>query len=188
MEQHENRSGLDRREQTEPVPVEHRRNIERRGIVRDADQVIAFMKKIPTFTGFTDEQYRKILNICSRRDLLRENYLCHEGDDADELFVLLKGKLKIIVHGSTLITFMDPMGLIGEIGVFTGGKRTASVLAFTESTVICMHKDELLSLMESDAALSTRFLLNVVKDLAGKLQEDNRIIEELRNRKSTMVL
>jgi hypothetical protein len=51
-----------------------------------------------------------------------------------------------------------------------------------------MHKDELLPLMESDAALSTRFLLNVVKDLAGKLQEDNRIIEELRNRKSTMVL
>lgn len=157
-------------------------------MIQDADQIIAFMKKIPTFNGFSDDQYRKILTICSRRDLPRESYLCHEGEAADELFVLLRGKLKILVHGSTLITFMDPMGLIGEIGVFTGGKRTASVLAFTDSTVIRMHKDELLQLMESDAVLSTRFLLNVINDLSGKLQEDNRIIEELRNKKSTMVL
>ncbi|MHB9029416.1 MAG: cyclic nucleotide-binding domain-containing protein [Candidatus Latescibacterota bacterium] len=188
MEQQVNRSGLDRREQEAEIPADHRQIPDRRANVRDGDQIIEFMKRIPTFNGFSDEQYRKILAICSRRDLPRESYLCREGEAADELFVLLKGKLKIMVHGSTLVTFMDPMGLIGEIGVFAGGKRSASVLAFTDSTVIRMHKEELRRLMESDPALSTQLLLNVISDLAGKLQEDNRIVEELRNRKSTMIL
>ncbi len=42
--------------------------------------------------------------------------------------------------------------------------------------------------MKANAALSQRLLLNVIHDLSSKLQEDNRIIEELRNRKTTMVL
>ena len=114
--------------------------------------------------------------------------MCYEGEESNELFIMLKGRLKITLKGSTLINFIYPMGLVGEIGVFTDVKRSASVLAAEESTVLRIHKTELFALMKSDAALSSRLLLNVVHDLAAKLQEDNRIIEELRTKKCTMIL
>ncbi len=44
----------------------------------------------------------------------------------------MKGKLKVM-KGYTPRDHLSPMGLVGEIGVFTSGKRTADVLAQTES-------------------------------------------------------
>lgn len=187
MEQAINPQEMSRRgAEAENVAEEHR-DEERREIMRDSEQVIVSMKKIPVFAGFSDDQYRKILTICSRRTVPKDNFLCTEGEESVELFVLLRGKLRVTARG-TVLGFIDPVGLIGEIGVFTGAKRSASVVAFTDCTVIRLHKTELLRLMQSDYVLSTRLLLNVISDLSGKLQEDNRIIEELRNKKRTMIL
>ena len=188
MEKEIRRSGVDRRAQESPVPVNHRATDERRVTNRDSDQIIEFMKKIPLFKGFSDDQYLKLLNICSKKTVKKDSFLCNEGDAADELFVLVKGMFKVLIRGSILVNFISPMGLVGEIGVFTNVKRSASVLAHTDSTVLWIHKHELFALMKNDSSLSQRLLLNVIYDLATKLQEENQIIEELRNRKSTMVL
>jgi CRP-like cAMP-binding protein len=182
------RSGLDRREQEVTVPVENRENDDRRVAISDSGRIIEFMKKIPLFKGFSDDQYIKLLNICSKRIVKKDSFLCNENEDADELFVLLKGKFKVLLRGIILVNFISPMELVGEIGVFTNVKRSASVLAHTDSTVLRIHKHELFALMKTDASLSQRLLLNVIHDLAAKLMEENQIIEELRNRKSTMVL
>ncbi len=181
------RSGTDRRAEESPINDDKRELDDRRGAVRDSDKIIEFMKAIPLFKGFSDAQYQAFLNICSLKTIKPDSFLCKENEPADELYVLMKGKLKVM-KGYTLVTILSPMGLVGEIGVFTSGKRTADVLAQTESTVIRIHKNELFGLMKANAALSQRLLLNVIHDLSSKLQEDNRIIEELRNRKTTMVL
>lgn len=188
MELDTQRSGLDRREQENVVPDEHRQFPDRRAVINDADQIIEFMKKIPILSKLTDGQYRQVLRICSRKTIPKESFICSEGEESNELFILLKGRLKIILKGSTIINFLYPMGLVGEIGVFTNVRRSASVLAAEESAVLRIHKTELFSLMKNNPDFSSRLLLNVVYDLAAKLQEDNRVIEELRTKKSTMIL
>ena len=188
MEQKTRRSGLDRRETDNPTTVDNRKYEERRVAVRDAAKIIEFMKKIPLFRGLSDEQYPKLLNICTMRTIKKESFLCNEGEDASELFVLVKGMFKVLLRGSILVNFISPMGLVGEIGVFTNVKRSASVLAHSDCTVLRLHKNELFALMKNDTVMSQQLLLNVIRDLAAKLLEENQIIEELRNRKSTMVL
>ena len=93
-----------------------------------------------------------------------------------------------MLNSTTLLTYITPIGLVGEIGIFTGQKRTASVLTAVDATVIRIHKKELFELFKSDAILSSRILLNVIADLANKLQEDNELIEELRTKKRTRIL
>jgi len=181
------RSGTDRRAEESALQDEKRGQPERRDAVRDSDKIIEFMKVIPLFKGFSDEHYRAFLNICSLKTVKEDSFLCEENESADELYILMKGKLKVM-KGSTLVTILSPMGLVGEIGVFISGKRTADVLAKEDSTVIRIHKNELFSLMKSNSSLSQRLLLNVIHDLSDKLLEDNRIIEELRTRKTAMVL
>lgn len=189
MEDEARRTGNDHRNQEISVSDGKRRvSEERRAVVKDADRIIEFMKKIPLFKGFSTEHFKQILNICSLKIIPKDSYLCHEGDEASELFILAKGRLKVITHGDTLLKFIFPMELVGEIGVFTNVRRSASLLATEDSTVIRIHKTELFRILKNDSMLSNILLLNVIQDLADKLQEDNQIIEELRNKKRTLVL
>jgi CRP/FNR family transcriptional regulator, cyclic AMP receptor protein len=182
------RSGLDRRVKESEKTPDKRASKERRVAIRDAAKIIAFMKTIPLFKGFPDEQYLILLNICTHKLIKKDTFICREGEESEELFVLVEGKLKVLVRESTLVNFIYPMGLVGEIGVFTNHKRSASVLAYTDCVVLRFHKEELFRLIGRDPSLSQRLLLNVINDIAAKLHDDNDIIEELRNKKSTMVL
>ncbi len=182
------REGEIRREHNVKIVPETRKEPERRAVVIDSAKIIESMKKIPLFKGLSDVQYKKILNICSKKMIPKDHYICHKGDDANELYLLTKGQLKIMLQSNMLLTYITPIGLVGEIGVFTGSKRTASVLAHTDSAVIKINKKELFRLFGSDAELSSRIMLNVIADLANKLMEDNNLIEELRNKKRTRIL
>lgn len=113
MEQGTRRSGLDRRQQEIEVATEKRTSNERRIAISDAARIVEFMKNIPLFKGFSDDQYLKFLNICTHKTVKKDNFLCNEGEDADELFVLVKGKFKVLFRGSILVNFISPMGLVG---------------------------------------------------------------------------
>ena len=182
------RSGLERRERHVEVLSDNREEPERRAVVSDSARIIESMKKIPVFKGLTYEQYKKILNICSKQVIPKDHHICRKGDESTDLFLLTKGQLKVMLQANMLLTYITPLGLVGEIGVFTGSKRTASVLAYIDSTVIKINKTELFTLFRNDCELGNRILLNVVADLANKLQEDNDLIEELRNKKRTRIL
>lgn len=188
MENEIRRDGEIRRENKVEVVPDNRKEPERRAVISDSAKIIESMKKIPFFKGLSNVQYKKILNICTKQMIPKDHYICRIGDDSNELYLLTKGQFKIMLQSNMLLTYITPIRLVGEIGVFTGSKRTASVLAYMDSTVIKINKNELFRLFTSDAELSSRMMLNVIADLANKLIEDNDLIEELRNKKRTRIL
>lgn len=188
MENEARRSGMDRREQQQQDVSEKRNDPDQRELIKDPDKIIKLMKKIPIFHGLDDEDYKKIIRICSKKIIKKDEVICKRGDEPDELFILLKGQLRVMLSTSVFLTYITPIGLVGEIGIFTGAQRTATVYASLQSTVIRIHKQEFFELFRYDCPLSTRILLNVISDLAKKLQEDNEIIEDLRTKKQTRIL
>jgi CRP-like cAMP-binding protein len=181
------RSGLDRREKIGAVANDRRQNNERRTSLHDLESTIAIMKKIPLFSGFSDEQYLKVQRICSRRTIQKDNFVYYEGEESNDLFILLKGRLRLTLKG-VMLSMLYPMCMVGEIGVFTEGNRSVSVLVDEEAVVIRFPKEELFNIMRNDLELSNRLLQNVVNDLVEKLKEDNRIIVELRKEKNSMLI
>jgi CRP-like cAMP-binding protein len=151
------------------------------------EHTIEIMKKIPLFKGFSDDQYLKVQRICSRRNIQKDSYIYYEGEDSNDLYILLKGRLRIMLKG-VLLNVLFPICMVGEIGVFTDGNRSASVLADEDSAVIRIPKKDLFTLMESDTILANHLLQNVINDLVGKLQEDNRIIVELRKSQGSIII
>ena len=174
------RSGLDRRKQFNEVIVDNRKGTERRTIKDYYTNIEDFVKDIPIFKGLNSDQTQKILNICSIKTYPKGHFICQEGEESNELFIFINGQLKV-VKGDTFLAYITPFGLVGEIGVFTGKRRSASVVNITESTVIKINKNELFQLLKYDQDLNNCILLNVISDLANKLQGDNELIENLRN-------
>lgn len=188
MEKDTRRSGNDRRTRQEKTSLEKRHGPEQREVVKDYDHNIKIMKKIPIFHGLTDDDYLRILRICQKMIIKKDQIIIRRGEESNELFILLKGKLKVILSSTSFLTFIFPIGIVGEIGFFTGLRRSATVLASTESTLIRIHKHELFDLFNNNSAIGYCILLNAISDIANKLLADNEYIEELRNKKRTRKL
>ncbi len=182
------RSGCDRRRDRIQIGNdEDRRYEDRRALLREPAQIIETMKKIPMFMGLADEHYEKILSICSKKLIPGDQYLCRGGEPSNALYILAKGQLEVMTKNGVFLAYITMFGSVGEMGVFTDTPRSASVVATEDCVVLSVHKAELFRLFESDCALGNRVLLNVVKDLANKIQEDNEIIDELRKRRSSIL-
>jgi len=181
------RSGLERREQFKEIIMDNRKGAERRAVNNCFTNIEDFVKDISIFKGLNSEQIQKILNICSMKTYPKGHFICQEGDKSNELFIFINGQLKV-VKGDAFLAYIAPFGLVGEIGVFTGKRRSASVVNTTESKVIKISKIELFQLLKYDQDLNNCILLNVINDLSNKLQKDNELIENLRNYKLPTML
>jgi CRP-like cAMP-binding protein len=179
MEEENRRSGIDRRQEDIEVDDDQREGDERRIVLSNYEHIVGFMKDIPLFRGFSDSQYKELLNICFQKILPKQCYIYEEGDDSDELYVLTRGNLKVMFHRNIQICTVSPIDIVGETGVFTGTKRTTSVLTTTESTIILIRKSELFKLFKNDSDLSKRMLLNVIYVLSQKIEKYNEIIEDM---------
>jgi CRP-like cAMP-binding protein len=66
------------------------------------------------------------------------------------------------------------------MGIFTDGKRSATVLADSEAIILTLKKNDLMDLFREDFAMAMTILMNVIKDLSNKLKTNNIIMGELR--------
>lgn len=182
MDETNRRSGMDRRDDrvTSSVDMERREGTDRRSVVSETDRMIEFLRKIPVFNGLTYDQYKKILYICYNKMLPSDCYIYEENDKSDSMYILLKGQLRILYNKSTVITTVDPISLFGEIGFFSGDPRKTSAVTTMESSIIKINRIELFRVFHGDSGLSNRILMNVIKELALKLDKYTGIIQELR--------
>ena len=174
------RSGLERRHTSEEYSTEKRSGKERRKLLFDPSKVIGILEKIPIFKGLSIDQFKRIINICSNRNLTVNEILCRTEDESYEMFILIKGLLKVVFSNGKELSRVSPIGIVGEMGVFTNERRSASVLAASESIILSINKKELFWLFRSDSDLGTRILMNVINDIANKLKKNNILIEELK--------
>lgn len=179
-EKNTRRSGVDRREREDSIDDERRIDPERRDTLHNHLQLIEILEKIPLFHGLSVHQFKSILRICSRRNILRGDTICRIGEESWEFFILLQGALKITFEDGKELSRIDPIGIAGEMGVFTNERRSANIMAVRHSILLSIHKMELMKLFRHDADLGIRVLLNVISDLAKKLRRNNLIIQDLK--------
>ena len=153
---------------------------ERRRRDRHYSKFVKILEKVPIFRDLTIDQLHKIIGICGKNIITQGDYLFHKGDDSLEMFVLIKGELKVQLPDGKELTRIKPVGIVGEMGMFTGDSRSASVLASTDCIALSFNKSKLFSLMNKDCFLSIHILMSVIDDLSQKLKANNVIIEELR--------
>ena len=74
------------------------------------------------------------------RRLRQGQRLTEQGEQADELFLLLDGVLSVDVDGSPLAE-IGPGAVLGERAILESGRRTASLTALTPCTVAVANRD-----------------------------------------------
>lgn len=181
MENENRRSGIERRSETSDISNDRREGPDRRSFVNDTERMIEFMRKIPVFNGLTNDQYKKLLYICYNKQLPAECYIYEEGEKSDSLFILLRGRIRLLYNKNTLVTTVDPVTLFGEDGFYTNKPRQISAVTSIESTIIKINKIELYRVFHADSSLCNRVQTNVISQLSLKLERYTEIINDLRS-------
>ncbi len=106
-----------------------------------------------------------------------------QGDKADSLYLITKGKvdieLEIGEENRQRLKTMMPGTIIGEMGVYTGGIRTASATAVVDTQLMRLTAKSLQEMETHNQLMAVRLHRFVVMLLTQRLSDSNKVLEEL---------
>ena len=117
--------------------------------------------------------------LVSLAELVRiraQEWLFLEGDVADRLYLLVSGRLRVLVEGDDgprVLRLLGPGAAIGELAVLTGTKRSASVQAVRDSELLQIDSERFRELVHGDSELAAGLATALARQLqeSGGLQE-----------------
>jgi CRP/FNR family cyclic AMP-dependent transcriptional regulator len=134
------------------------------------------MKGVPTLTGselfsaLDEEALARVAIRASTVQLDRNDTLFNEGDEADDLYVVITGRVAIAKRSpdgrESLVALMGPGDLFGEMPLFDDEPRSASVRALERSEVARVPFDAVRAELEARPGL----LWEVVAMFAARLR------------------
>jgi len=137
--------------------------------VRQIGVPVSTLAGVPLLAGADADALEALAADAGPRRVLAGEWLIREGDEADDLFVVLRGRLRAVADSDgdeRTLRVLGPGASIGELGLLTGAPRSASVQATRDSTVLRVGRARFVDLMESDP----RFAASVARELAAQLQ------------------
>ena len=101
-------------------------------------ELIAHLRETYLFSSLDEDVLQDLAEDLTWISLKPGENLFRQGDDSDSTYLVVDGLLKVAIarmDGSEMFVGENKPGeLIGEMGLFTGQSRTASIYADTESS------------------------------------------------------
>ena len=126
-------------------------------------------------SGLTPEDLTEVLDTAEVASVSAGKAIINEGEDGEDIFVIRVGSMiveKAIAGKPVFLSYLPAGSYVGEMGLITGGKRTATVRAAIKSEVIKLQGEAFRRLMEKKPALLER----AKADMAAR-QKVNSFIE-----------
>jgi len=100
------------------------------------------LKTIPLFSSMSEKALDTVSVFASETSVSTGKRLVHEGDYSYDLIVIEDGTADVIKDGK-VIGSLGPGDVFGEIGMLSGGRRTADVVATSSMRLITLSKWDL---------------------------------------------
>jgi CRP-like cAMP-binding protein len=131
----------------------------------------AQLDAIPLFAGLTLDQRESVACICEQLDVEAGSTLVREGDFGYAAYAITAGTADVI-HDGTVVATLGPGDLFGEIAILSSGRRTATVVARTDMTLVTVLNRDMWRLERESPAVAETLRATISKRLGelGKLE------------------
>ena len=137
------------------------------------------LRKAPLFTHLDDEVVQALTAELTEVDLSRGASAFHEGDQGDQLYVIMSGKIKL---GRTapdgrenLLAILGPGEIFGEMALFNPAPRTATATAVSATRLAGLRHENLRKVIREAPEVSMQLL----QALAQRLSKTNESLADL---------
>jgi CRP-like cAMP-binding protein len=143
---------------------------------RDVERSLA---STPLCVEVSATAVRDLAAIGSTRRYQRGTYLFHQGDEGEEVFLLIAGRIEISSLSTTgyrqLHTTVEPPQLFGELAVLGEGRRTTTALSLEDSDIWVVKGDLFLDFLAEQPAASRALL----RALARQVRAHESLVDDL---------
>ncbi len=129
----------------------------------------ATLQGVPLLAGASEEALADLAADARPFRLLAGDWLLREGDKAEDLYVVVRGRLRVVAQSGSeerTLRILGPGASIGELALLTGAPRSASVQAVRDSTLLRLPRGPFVELLERNQWFATA----VARELALQLQ------------------
>lgn len=128
------------------------------------------LARIPLFEDLTQEDLASIAALARTRRFRPKQVVVQQYDPGGELFVIIEGHTKVVTSDAegrdTALGIMGPPEVFGEVSLFDGAERSATIIALEACEMLVIEQKPFLALLENHPRLAVR-LLTI---LAGRLR------------------
>jgi signal-transduction protein with cAMP-binding, CBS, and nucleotidyltransferase domain len=122
------------------------------------DHAPKLLKEIELFSELTDKDLEEVAALAQIKKTPTDTTIFHEGDDADAVFVVVNGRVKIVTTSSDgkefILSVLGAGQVFGEMGLLETAPRSASVVTITEVELLVIKRADFDHLLTSSPSIS----------------------------------
>lgn len=136
------------------------------------------LREIPLFAGLQEQDISEIGKLLVRRRYPRGQIIFHRGDEGSNLYIIQKGRVKIVLPSpqgdEAILAILTPGEVIGELSFIDGKSRSATVEALEDAELLCLSRKDYLEF------LATRFdaVQRILEVLTERLRSTDDLLGE----------
>ena len=137
------------------------------------------LREIPLFSRLDDKALGNLEKAAIKRAYPKNTILISKGDKSDQLFVVLKGKLKVSITDASgkeiIMSLLGAGDYFGEMAMIDGESRSATIVTTQASEVLTISRDDFHRTLMS----SPELMFELLKVLARKVRIATDKLESL---------
>ncbi|HWX21496.1 MAG TPA: cyclic nucleotide-binding domain-containing protein [Candidatus Binatia bacterium] len=125
------------------------------------EQRIQELKGLTLFNGLRARELRELDELLHARSYQKDEVIFDEGDTGLGLFIVVRGRVKIVSSHAGLKRLAPEFGrgdFFGELALFDEAKRTARAVAIEPTEIVALFRTEFFSLLERDRGIAAKIL------------------------------
>ena len=135
---------------------------DRRSSGRDGNAVAAgghaeALARVPLFEALADEAMAALARQVRSRRFGRGEVIFHQGDPGDALFIVVAGRVKIVLPSDTgdeaILATLRPGDFFGELALLDGAPRSAAAIAQDPTETLVLPRERFRDLVNDIPAL-----------------------------------
>jgi CRP/FNR family transcriptional regulator, cyclic AMP receptor protein len=139
----------------------------------------AVFRRVSLFSELEAGELDALSRVATVRQYPAGATILREDEPGDQFFVLIRGEVKVFVDSpdgrEVVLTHLQTGEFFGEMALFEGETRSASVSALTDTELVVLARPDFLAVLSRDFSLVKKILAT----LSSRLRKANEVIESL---------
>lgn len=136
------------------------------------DKSTVKMETLARMSLFRYLNYRELVavsGIADYKNIPSGQVLFREGDQGDELYLLLSGRVSIIKNKTVIVT-LESGSHFGEMALLDQPRRSAHAVVEREAAFLVIKRSDFYALMKRNSVLAVKLLWNILLTLSANLR------------------
>lgn len=147
------------------------------GAMEEIYKFMSQIQKIRFFSCLSSEELNALLCISTLIEYNKGEKILFQDEVGDALFAVVRGSVDVSINdisdNEVVISSIKSGEVFGEAAIFMTARRTASITAASDTTVIRIKRKDLLSYFRSNPQAGNKILTLIILSLLRKLKNTN---------------